>query len=125
MQAIHAFCPFWKKDKKYQIPENTSKTPQMILMMILSSSKRGNTIAATKQQKNIRKDVNLTGFFKSFTRALGLFTHNGAKISNRLPTIKNMIDKDEEERQMKIQKERERIAMLSCNSYFYFIYKNI
>ena len=25
-----------------------------------------------------------------------------------------MIDKDEEERQMKIQKERERIAMLSC-----------
>ena len=62
-------------------------------MMILSSSKRGNTIAATKQQKNIRKDVNLTGFFKSFKRALGLFTHNGAKISNRLPTIKNMIDK--------------------------------
>ena len=93
MHAIHAFCPFWKKDKKYQIPENTSKTPQMILMMILSSSKRGNTIAATKQQKNIRKDVNLTGFFKSFKRALGLFTHNGAKISNRLPTIKNMIDK--------------------------------
>lgn len=36
-----------------------------------------------------------------------------------------MIDKDEEERQMKIQKERERIAMLSCNSYYYFIYKNI
>ncbi len=27
-----------------------------------------------------------------------------------------MIDKDEEERQRKIQKERERIAMLSCNS---------
>ena len=25
-----------------------------------------------------------------------------------------MIDKDEEERQLKIQKERERIAMLSC-----------
>jgi len=26
-----------------------------------------------------------------------------------------MIDKDEEERQLKIQKERERIAMLNCN----------
>ena len=30
-----------------------------------------------------------------------------------------MTDKDEEERQMKIQKERERIAMLSCNPNIY------
>ena len=30
-----------------------------------------------------------------------------------------MIDKDEEERQMKIQKERERIDMLSCNPKIY------
>ena len=29
--------------------------------------------------------------------------------------IKKMIDKDEEERQIKMQKERERIAMLNCN----------
>ena len=28
-----------------------------------------------------------------------------------------MIDKDEEERQRKLQKERERIAMLSCKSF--------
>jgi hypothetical protein len=29
--------------------------------------------------------------------------------------IIKMIDKDEEERQLKMQKERERIAMLNCN----------
>ena len=34
-----------------------------------------------------------------------------------------MIDKDEEERQRKLQKERERIAMLSCKPKFY--YKNM
>ena len=31
-----------------------------------------------------------------------------------------MIDKDEEERQRKLQKERERIAMLSCKFKKYF-----
>ena len=30
-----------------------------------------------------------------------------------------MIDKDEEERQLKLQKERERIAMLSCKLILY------
>ena len=36
-----------------------------------------------------------------------------------------MIDKDEEERQRKIQKERERIAMLSCNSISFINILNI
>ena len=73
------------------MPAKPKQIPNIILKIKESNTKFAR-IVSTKNTTNKIVDVNLTGFFNSLQRAIGLFIHKGLKMTIILPIIKGITD---------------------------------